>query len=109
MRLINADELKKKVYRIDDSLSLSSRDVINEEDIDDAPTVFELPDNLTNGDMIKAIFPDVITTEMMATVHATTKVICCSEKHCKGAVSYDFWKEWWNAPYEFLDNSKIGY
>lgn len=40
-RLIDADDLMKRVYRIDDSLSLSSRDVINEEDIDDAPTIIE--------------------------------------------------------------------
>lgn len=42
-------------------------------DIDSAPTVFELPDNPTNGDVIKAIFPN------KTTVHDV---------------------EWWNSPYK---------
>lgn len=40
-RLIDADELLKKSYRIDDSETLSTRDVVNVEDVDDAQTIIE--------------------------------------------------------------------
>ena len=40
-RLIDADELLKQSYRIDDSATLSARDVVNVEEIDDAPTIIE--------------------------------------------------------------------
>lgn len=40
-RLIDADELLKQSYRIDDSETLSTRDVVNEEEIDNAPTIIE--------------------------------------------------------------------
>ena len=43
MRLINADELINKQYRIDDSATLSTRDVVNIEDIEDAPTIQAIP------------------------------------------------------------------
>ena len=39
MRLIDADALLQKQYRIDDSATLSTRDVVNVEDIEDASTV----------------------------------------------------------------------
>lgn len=43
MRLINADELINKQYRIDDSATLSTRDVVNIEDIEDALTIQAIP------------------------------------------------------------------
>jgi len=39
--LIDADELLKQSYRIDDSATLSARDVVDEEDIEDAPVIIE--------------------------------------------------------------------
>jgi hypothetical protein len=40
-RLIDADELLEKQYCIDDSATLSTRDVVDVEDVDDAPTIIE--------------------------------------------------------------------
>lgn len=40
-RLIDACKLLKQSYRIDDSATLSTRDVINEEEIDNALTIIE--------------------------------------------------------------------
>ena len=54
-------------------------------------------DNATNGDVIKAMFPNIITDEFAITIHATTKVV---SNGVKGVISYDFWKDWWNAPYQ---------
>lgn len=42
MRLIDADALLQKQYRIDDSATLSTRDVVDVEDIEDAPTVCDI-------------------------------------------------------------------
>lgn len=40
-RLIDADELLKQSYRIDDSATLSTRDVVNVEEIDGVSTIIE--------------------------------------------------------------------
>lgn len=56
-----------------------------------------IPDNATNGDVIKAMFPNIITDEFASTIHATTKVV---SNGVKGVISYDFWKDWWNSPYQ---------
>ena len=40
-RLIDAHELLKQSYHIDDSATLSTRDVVNKEEIDDLPTIIE--------------------------------------------------------------------
>lgn len=87
-----------------DSLSKQSN-----KDVEGTLTLLRLVDNVkngipldekTNGEMLKIIFPNIITDELMVTMHTETKVTCCGDKHCKGAISYDFWKEWWNAPYK---------
>ena len=39
--LIDADALLEKQYRIGDSATLSTRDVVNVEDVEDAPTIIE--------------------------------------------------------------------
>ena len=55
-RLIDADELLGKQYRINDSATLSVRDVVNVEDIEDAPTVEAIPkadyENRLKADMV---------------------------------------------------------
>lgn len=56
-----------------------------------------IPDNATNGNVIKAMFPNIITDEFASTIHATTKVV---SNGIKGGISYDFWKDWWNSPYQ---------
>lgn len=62
-----------------------------------------ISDNATNGDVIKAMFPNIDFTEMTFTVHATTSVI---SNGVKGNISYDFWKDWWNAPYKAESEDK---
>ena len=55
------------------------------------PNIIEIPDNATNGDMIKALFPycDVAeSTDGMIDVRLA--------KHEFNT----FWKDWWNAPYK---------
>lgn len=56
----------------------------------------EVAGHMTNGDVIKALFPNIDFTEMAFTVHATAKV---TSNGAKGSISYDFWKEWWNESY----------
>lgn len=63
---------------------------------DDTETIF-IPRNATNGDVIKSVFPSIDFTEMAFTVHATTSV---TSNGVKGGISYDFWKDWWNAPFK---------
>ena len=62
-----------------------------------------LPDNATNGDVLKAMFPNIITDEFATTIHATTKVV---SNGVKGSISYDFWKDWWNASYKAESESE---
>ena len=57
----------------------------------------EIAGDLTNGDMIKAAFPEVNFYDMAFTVHAAAEV---TSNGVKGGISYDFWKDWWNAPYK---------
>lgn len=56
-----------------------------------------IPKGATNGDVMKAMFPDINFCDMAFTVHATTKVI---SDGVQGSICYDFWKAWWNAPYK---------
>lgn len=63
-------------------------------------TVLKEFDGMTNGEVIKALFPEIDTHDFGITIHATERVTCCGDKHCRGSISYDFWKEWWNAPYK---------
>lgn len=57
----------------------------------------EVVGEMTNGDVMKALFPNVNCDDMAFTVHATTKVV---SNGVTGSISYDFWKYWWNAPYK---------
>lgn len=84
------DKLKK--FR--DKLIENSDHVLATDELDSA---FE---GMTNGEVIKTLFPEIDTHDFGITVHATERVTCCGDKHCRGSISYDFWKEWWNAPYK---------
>ena len=46
----------------------------------------KLPDNATNGDMIKAMFPNELLTSITGTLWLGDNM--------------SFNKEWWNAPYQ---------
>ena len=50
------------------------------------PTVLEIPNNPTNGDMIKAIFPGELLTSITSTLWWGDNM--------------SFNRDWWNAPYK---------
>ena len=64
---------------------------VTEEDIEDAPTVeaIPIPDNATNGDMIRALFPNnkYVEGEKFVIIQGVTENI-------------SLWNNWWNAPYK---------
>lgn len=100
MRLIDADKLDECLQSMADlewnkqvGSSKGLEDAIDI--IYDTPTVnaIVIPEGATNGDVIKAMFPNFHTNEMSHTIW----------------VGYDdmsFRKEWWNAPYKELNNEK---
>lgn len=59
-------------------------------DIDDAQTILTIPDNPTNGDMIKAMFPNI---EMWGESKNTLN-------YSLGGMIHRVLKSWWNAPYK---------
>lgn len=82
-RLIDANYIKqcvmniKKTDNIDEILCNLVKVVI-----DQGPTVFTIPENPTNGDIIKIIFPSIALYE---------------KNH--DAIEISFKGCWWNAPY----------
>lgn len=107
MRLIDADTLTKNdevtewlsINPIRTGKMLKAFSELFIKKVNEMPTInaIPIPDNATNGDVIKAMFPSIDFTEMAFTVHATTSV---TSNGVKGGISYDFWKDWWNAPYK---------
>ena len=89
-RLIDANKLKK--YMI--PLSFSCQKWLSEVDLSNASTVLTIPDNPTNGDVIKAIFPDAKITEYLdlVQVEIIVKGLNLVEIECD--------INWWNAPYK---------
>ena len=87
MKLINADELREQCHTIPDPKGrYCGLDIIEKYEIDDVSTVFDIPNNPTNGDMIKIIFPNM-------------KVDISG-----GVVKSDRYTQfdliWWNTPYQ---------
>ena len=81
-RLIDAVELE-------DKLGCGDRDIYAKEYIKEAPTVLTIPENPTNGDVIKAMFPNCVIDEDFCGAVITS----IDQKQ--------YWsKEWWNAPYK---------
>ena len=56
------------------------------ETAEEAETVLGIPDNPTNGDMIKAIFPGELLTSITSTLWWGDNM--------------SFNRDWWNAPYK---------
>ena len=72
-------------------------------EIEEQPTVFTIPENPTNGDMIQAIFniPDSEIDEGLSTTYIYTKTRVLkggSQDHLKEQITFN--REWWNAPYK---------
>ena len=96
-RLIDADELKKNYPHDSDwEYPVNTNEYVCES-IDNAPTIdaIPIPKGATNGDMIKAMFPNIKIHE-----HEKTDI-------CDAYIQIDIWdfsiyvsKDWWNAPYK---------
>jgi len=90
MRLIDADKLEIRMFGL-------NGDGVDEYDIENAPTVnaIVIPDNATNGDVIKAVFPNIEFTEFY-------RDYLGSDKHARfgSRREMDVDINWWNAPYE---------
>ena len=82
----NFERMKRIESRMDEDDDIGNK-------ISKLPSAF---DGMTNGQVIQVLFPNIETREFAITIHATTKVECDG---IKGGISYDFWKEWWDAPY----------
>ena len=67
-----------------------SIDTLNERH-KDCPIKAEIPDNATNGDVIKTMFPDLIMPLSKSSNIVHTRF---------GDKVQDFDKKWWNAPYK---------
>jgi hypothetical protein len=96
MRLINADELRKECHTIPDPKGIyCGLDIIEKYEIDDAPTVFDIPDGVTNGEMMLSIFPNIkIITQYSNPFGDMFMLFAINNEDCQ--VSLD----WWNAPYK---------
>ena len=95
MRLIDGDYLYNRLVanKCPDSLVLQM--------VKDEPTVnaVVIPDNATNGDAIKVLFPKAEVFNEDSTC-ITIKSFYIDEKECDKRVEYiDFSDTWWNALY----------
>lgn len=57
--------------------------------------IIEIPEGATNGDMIKAIFPNAI----IENENSNIVDISISHDNCVNAVVISAKQNWWNAPY----------
>ena len=85
-RLIDANALNKRLTN-----PYQNQTVMWE--VDKEPTVLTMPDNPTNGDMIKAVFPNF---EEDVTIVSDTILLERYMPYCK----MQFHRDWWNAPYK---------
>ena len=97
MRLIDANKLRADICKwlkpsVPDETEMVAIDDIGVSvimEIEEHPTVFEIPENPTNGDMVKALFGEDISNECIDYL--------CKIRKCG---------EWWNAPYKKGDASE---
>lgn len=98
-RLIDANKLRADICKwlkpsVPDETEMVAVDEIGVSvcmEIEEQPTVFEIPENPTNGDMIKAMFPDV-------KIHQSGGYTGCLFQ--PSVMLDDIRSEWWNAPYK---------
>lgn len=90
MRLIDADKLLYEDIECTDGNTYMT---VNAYDIDNAPTVNAIivPKGATNGDIIKALFPDIEVKEKNVGY----------EVYCGVGTAVQFFNhQWWNMPYK---------
>ena len=88
-RLIDANEL-------DDSLGISDEDINFHYMLEEAETVLTIPENPTNGDMIKALFPDI----EIADCTKLDKIYTGIPFGKLIGANRDCMRDWWNAPWK---------
>ena len=94
-RLIDANKIEyENIYVYPTDNSNYKECVGKSAKVREAETVLTIPENPTNGDMIKALFPDISITEIGG---GATIVV---------ANDYRFNSNWWNAPYTGLNKSE---
>lgn len=71
--------------------------------LNNAPTVFTIPENPTNGDMIKAMFPYIEIKDNCDMYYSVNIENLSTDK---GLNTIGFRKDWWNAPYKKGDASE---
>ena len=88
-RYIDADKLTVKLNETQIEFDKNYYEIV-----DNAPTVdaIEIPKNVTNGDMIKTIFPNI-------EIEGIGGEIKCIAAQIGFGTSY-FALDWWNAPYK---------
>ena len=69
--------------------------------LSNAPTVLTIPENPTNGDMIKALFDTKIKD---IEIYLTKMYVFI---HFKDGNSMRVWKDWWNAPYKRGEENEV--
>lgn len=62
----------------------------------------DIPKNATNGDMIKAMFPDAEITQ----IRGTFKGDLLGYRTWLGGHSQDFLLDWWNSPFKRGDKTE---
>lgn len=94
MRLIDADALEFDTYSLETDSDISF-EIVDKYDIEQAPTInaIIIPENATNGDMLKAIFPELEAKEK----HVISLNLIQGESIRFTGMAL---QEWWNAPYK---------
>lgn len=88
--------MSNKIYGIGDEEELAED--LQEElfELKHNPNIIEIPDNATNGEMIKKIFPNA---EYLICEDVVNVTFCDTEANW-------FDKDWWNAPYKKGENNE---
>ena len=96
-------DFEKATNRLSSYVNRASNDnfIWNSEQNKEVNTI-EIPKNATNGDMIKAMFPDSEIKE----IRGTFKGDLLGYRTYLGGRSQDFLLDWWNAPFKRGDKTE---
>lgn len=95
MRLINADKLYPDTFG-------KGRLAVSQSQIADALTVqaIPIPDNATNGDVLKIIFPNIEYGKSESKIYPNIFGWIENEEKTKDILMFQSNEEWWNEPYK---------
>ena len=99
-KLIDASDLKNIIHEKSFNSEMMNpiftyAEIMNMIDVSSTVNAIPIPEGATNGDVVNAIFPDVIISESEDTVHLKYHTVN-SDPLFFVQVS----KRWWNAPYK---------